>query len=50
MLDVAYQDQRAISIHTLAWRVTKGDTGESGVQIISIHTLAWRVTPVHCKI
>ena len=34
----------AISIHTLAWRVTHGVYGTNGFRYISIHTLAWRVT------
>ena len=33
-----------VSIHTLAWRVTKMAESCSFVSLVSIHTLAWRVT------
>ena len=46
MLDVAYENERKISIHTLTLRVTRAaDTAQDRVNI-SIHTLTLRVTSI----
>ena len=39
------QGDKGVSIHTLAWRVTRFCRDVVITHAVSIHTLAWRVTP-----